>query len=702
MKPFKVKGDKRFLVIGRVGDSSIHQEWLQPAAYKNFDLCLSYFGSTPGRYADECDFYQAIPGLKWPTVKDTIALFGKDILHYDAIWMPDDDISANAYDINRMFHLFMEQGLELAQPALTPDSFFAHGITVKKNDYLLRYSHFVEPMVPLYSRNAFQKLLPTFDKSESGWGLDFVWPKVLGFPYRKIGVIDEVTVKHTRRVGGGELYKNISGSQWDDLYRITKEYGADVNFRMMHYDGIPKSRKAVFAILASKDEQVLAAQIDNIRHFNPEASIVLYNRSEDLGFAKGLNAARCPYSRPLAAGSLTPYLLEVMKWLKENQVKYKYLIHVDDETLFVKRGFVSSLDETMKGCDCGGWEGQLSSSLSQVFRYSLIQKVLEHVNKPEIESWLAVNEAADKEGFLFARLAADCGAKYRQFQRDPQLNAMRHDPQVEQAEAHHAQHHSGYYTIHPVRGDLLRHYHGQLMAGGIPMPEPPPAPEPPPVEPAPVIAQPVIRRYRRRKSRIGQRKVPQKRTGVMTKLASKSSLLPRRKYVKSTKYARFTYAANAKTVLRKASAAKRLGNVRSLQSAASAKAASRPGKASTVKRTGTVRSLQSAASAKAASRPEKASTAKRTGTVRSLQSAASAKAASRPGKTSTAKRTGTVKTLRSTGYAKRTLVRKGTLMSGKTRIYTKKNIEVLNRKSATARHQLRTRKSSAVRQLKKA
>ncbi|SEC69956.1 hypothetical protein [Paenibacillus sp. GP183] len=505
MTLFEVKGDKRFLVIGRVGDTSIHQQWLQPAEYKNFDLCLSYFGSTSGRYANECDFYHELPGLKWPTVKDTIEAFGDGIDQYDAIWMPDDDISANASDINRMFQIFMQQGLELAQPALTPDSYFGHRITVKNPNYFLRYSHFIEPMVPLYSRNTFQKLLPTFEKSESGWGLDFVWPKLLGYPYKKLAVIDEVAVKHTRRVGGGELYKNISGSQWDDLYRVTEEYEADVNFRMTHYDGIPKSKRVIFALLGRKDEHVLASQIENIRKFNPEAGIVLYNGGEIIDFAKNLNVAICPYGRQLAGGHLAPFLWDVMKWLEENKVKYEYLVNLDDEMLFVKLGFESYLDETMQGFDCTGWDMQSNYNPTdadtmnkksmwdewaqwtplfkidhfvryfnpiQVYRHDIVKGMLSFTDMSKVENLLAKSKVLALEEFFFVTLATACGGRIREFPRDHDLNVMRHEIEIEQNEAHQAQHHPYYYAVHPVKGDRLIKMNGQLMSGGIPFVEP--------------------------------------------------------------------------------------------------------------------------------------------------------------------------------------------------------------------------------------
>ena len=64
-----------------------------------------------------------------------------------------------------------------------------------------RRTGFVEIMVPGFSRPALQQLLPTLDESETGWGwgLDGLWPKLLG--YRDLGSRDGVPVLHTRAVG---------------------------------------------------------------------------------------------------------------------------------------------------------------------------------------------------------------------------------------------------------------------------------------------------------------------------------------------------------------------------------------------------------------------------------------------------------------------------------------------------------------------
>ncbi|WP_227938053.1 DUF707 domain-containing protein [Alkalihalobacillus deserti] len=242
--PFRNKGDKRFLVMARVGDNSLHKEWLQPNEYKIFDLYLEYYGDGSNDYRGDCDFYTEAKDSKWPRFYKIMEQWGESILKYDAIWMPDDDIRTNCSAINKMFHIFMSHNLALAQPALTRDSYYSHGITLENYGYTLRYTNWVEVMVPIFSREALQLLWPTFNKSISGWGLDSIWPKILGYPKDRIAVIDKVPVTHTRPVGGGTIYKDIGAvDPYQELQRLCQEYDVVTPFDTNIYGTVMLSEK---------------------------------------------------------------------------------------------------------------------------------------------------------------------------------------------------------------------------------------------------------------------------------------------------------------------------------------------------------------------------------------------------------------------------------------------------------------------------
>lgn len=223
---FEKVSSRRYLIVCRVGDNSIHGEWIEKNETRNFDLFLDYFGDQPNRYRDECDYYIQSKGLKWPGLYSIIENFNELIFSYDAVWLPDDDISVDTQTINEMFDLFTAYDLLMAQPALTKDSYFTHGITIVNPEFILRFTDFVEIMVPLFSKKALSKLWSIFNESQSGWGLDNVWIGHLDPPEQRVAIIDKTPVKHTRPVGGGELYQKLNISPHQELTAMIRSYNA--------------------------------------------------------------------------------------------------------------------------------------------------------------------------------------------------------------------------------------------------------------------------------------------------------------------------------------------------------------------------------------------------------------------------------------------------------------------------------------------
>lgn len=185
---------KRNLVLAAVGDASLHRRWLRgrPA----FDLFLVYYGSGADRWADDATHYLRRRGQKWHLVAHALEEKADVIRGYDAVWCPDDDISATAATINGLFHVVHQYGLRLAQPAIALGRNVSHPLCAEKPGTLLRYTRFVEIQAPLFSREALALLAPTFLRSESGWGLDLVWPQLLG--YDGVAIVDAFPVWHTR------------------------------------------------------------------------------------------------------------------------------------------------------------------------------------------------------------------------------------------------------------------------------------------------------------------------------------------------------------------------------------------------------------------------------------------------------------------------------------------------------------------------
>jgi hypothetical protein len=195
---------RRFLVVVRAGDGSLHPSWLESAASRGWDLVVNYYGDDPTRYPATGDGIIRIDskGPKWPALAKLIAATRDAWNAYDYVWLPDDDLATTAADIDRMFELSAALELDLAQPSLSWDSYFSIPLTLHNRAYRVRFTSFVEPMAPLFSRRLLERALPTFSESISGWGLDYVWPRLLANPLRQCAILDRIQVRHTRPVGG--------------------------------------------------------------------------------------------------------------------------------------------------------------------------------------------------------------------------------------------------------------------------------------------------------------------------------------------------------------------------------------------------------------------------------------------------------------------------------------------------------------------
>lgn len=227
----------RFLIMARVGDTSLHEQWLR-GTKRNFDLYLSYYGDKPGRYKEDADYYREKKSTKWPALHEHIVADREIVESYDAVWFPDDDLLIGSESISRMFDLFSAFDLALAQPALTLNSYFSHSTVLVNSSYVLRFTNFVEVMGPVFSQKALKLLEPTFSKVTVGWGLDLLWPYLLEqeSAQYKMGIIDDTPMTHTRPVGGGDIYKgNFLKLGLEDIKKLSVLYPeADLDLLKLH------------------------------------------------------------------------------------------------------------------------------------------------------------------------------------------------------------------------------------------------------------------------------------------------------------------------------------------------------------------------------------------------------------------------------------------------------------------------------------
>ena len=227
----------------RAGDESLHPKWLENSINRNFDLFISYYGMVPSKFNDQAEYYECVPGLKWPAIASMLKENNDLLLSYEACWFPDDDLLTNGENIGKMFDLFHEHNLWLAQPALGSGSFMTYPGIAQRSEIKLRYSGFIEIMCPIFSRYALTVLGSTFGEAATGWGLDFLWAHLLKYPKDKMAIIDETPVVHTRPVGGGSFYLECEKQKVnarEDMLRIFKQHGIEWQPDISVYSSVPK------------------------------------------------------------------------------------------------------------------------------------------------------------------------------------------------------------------------------------------------------------------------------------------------------------------------------------------------------------------------------------------------------------------------------------------------------------------------------
>jgi hypothetical protein len=245
----------RSLVVVRAGDSSLHARWLS-GRNANWDLAISYFGANRTLRFPGASYVHRFKGGKWDGLHDFFMSNPEVLEKYKFFWLPDDDIAAEGITVNGIFERMERYELELAQPALSLDSYFWHLVTLVNPYFSIRYTTMVEIMVPVISVSLLKRIFPLFATTQSGMGMDYVWHRFTSDPATKVGIFDDVSVTHTRPVGS-VLRKSIErqGLRQDEMsallarFDVTSRDYRPIAFAGRLSDGTPISSRQLCAVL---------------------------------------------------------------------------------------------------------------------------------------------------------------------------------------------------------------------------------------------------------------------------------------------------------------------------------------------------------------------------------------------------------------------------------------------------------------------
>ncbi|TAN53281.1 MAG: DUF707 domain-containing protein [Methylococcaceae bacterium] len=205
-------GNGRGLVLVRVGaDHRIAGLLNVPRQKRDWDLAVSLYEEVP--FADDAciDFLHCYRGGKWDGIHAFFAENPELLARYDYFWLVDDDIEVTPAQVDKLFDYVRIHDFELAQPALTLDSYYSYRLTLHCPGFLHRYTNFVEIMAPVLSRHVLENVIPHFANTRSGLGIDWHWHDLVARPERGIAIIDAVPVGHRR-----PLRQHLRGKMRED------------------------------------------------------------------------------------------------------------------------------------------------------------------------------------------------------------------------------------------------------------------------------------------------------------------------------------------------------------------------------------------------------------------------------------------------------------------------------------------------------
>ena len=226
-----------YLVIVRAGEHSLHTRWARTVSSedRSWDLCVSWYGDPAALpLDDDADLHVLQPGLRKYQALHALLHEASPLWAYDYIALPDDDLMLSWRDWNETFATCREYRLDLAQPALSPTGFVTHPITARDKRHALRYVSFVESMIPVFSREAMRLCIPTLGQTVEGYGLDNIWPKLIGGAGARdrIAILDDIHVVHTRPIGVS-FEVDAAIARGNDL-----QWAYDAPSKVLEYGGI--------------------------------------------------------------------------------------------------------------------------------------------------------------------------------------------------------------------------------------------------------------------------------------------------------------------------------------------------------------------------------------------------------------------------------------------------------------------------------
>lgn len=229
-RPSKARKNRPFLIFLAASEGLQSFSPDQLGDDRNFDLAARYYykPQQDDHVANQAEYLLSGGRSKFHSAK---LFFEKvDCLEkYRGFLFLDGDIKFAGSDHQRFLRVANGYGFAIAQAGLTKDSYYSWEVTLARSGYIFRETSMVEVMAPYFTRDALLDVLPTFDQSISTYGLDRIWPQLIGSNQR-VGVVDAIKMRHSQPIckQTGKFYqylKSIGVNPRIEQRQVLKKYG---------------------------------------------------------------------------------------------------------------------------------------------------------------------------------------------------------------------------------------------------------------------------------------------------------------------------------------------------------------------------------------------------------------------------------------------------------------------------------------------
>ncbi|MFZ7944747.1 galactosyltransferase-related protein [Neobacillus sp. 19] len=257
-------------------------------------------------------------------------------------------------------------------------------------------------------------------------------------------------------------YLSASGNKYDMLKIITERKDFFVTKKSLYSEKLNKisnssQSKICFMILVHEQRDLVKELIDNVRHFCPNSTMVLYNGGDDPALCDNLGVPVCPSSRKLERGFTTIYFLETMEWLEEMGMEYDYLINIDSDALFFRKGYEEFIEKQMRDTDYMAvklripeedwyigdelkkdlyrWERLFNVNpfygifnVGQVINKSLVKSLLHPERKDKLKRALLKTISFGTDEIFFVNMARELGFRIKSYPNNMDEKVIRYRP----------------------------------------------------------------------------------------------------------------------------------------------------------------------------------------------------------------------------------------------------------------------------------